>query len=166
MENYRLGVTGSMGCGKSYACSKLVEIGENQGVVFTHLDFDDIRRTKPKPYEVLRERIDHSEGIVLVDWALLVEDNLLNLVNNNVLLVRSDYKTQLGRLVGRDLPELEIKRRIDAQLTNDQKERRILEAQTRDRFGKLLSFDTPQNPSDKQYQILFYQILEEVRKCN
>lgn len=164
--NYRLGVTGSMGCGKTYACNKLVEIGKEEEINFTHFDFDDIRRTRPEPYEFLRERIGHSEGIVLVDWALLVEDNLLSLVNNNVLLVKSDYQTQLKRLLGGDLPGAEVKRRINSQLTNPEKESKVLEAQATSGSGRLFTLDSSQDPSDKHYRDLFYQILEEVRRCN
>jgi dephospho-CoA kinase len=154
MNKYILGVTGSMGCGKSYACNKLVEIGRSQGIEITHIDFDTIRRTEPCPYQATDILLKKSKGLVLLEWALLVEDNLLANVNN-VLLVTSDYATQLKRVLGGNLPDAEVIRRIQAQLSNQEKEKKI-----RQHFEKIYVFDTTNNPGNEQYARLLEQILD------
>ena len=62
---YLLGVTGSIGCGKTYACKILVHNGRKNGLNVTHIDFDDIRRTEIEPYDVVKTQLSESNGLVL-----------------------------------------------------------------------------------------------------
>jgi len=159
IDRYILGVTGSMGCGKSYACNKLVEIGQNKGITVMHIDFDKIRRAEKQPYQALTDILKQSQGLILMEWALLVEDRLLSQVDNNVLLVTSDYKTQLNRLIYGDLPDTEVIRRINSQLSNQEKEKQIRLIQQQSGVGRLYVFDSTHNPKDMHYADLLEQIL-------
>ncbi|MGV8086499.1 MAG: dephospho-CoA kinase [Candidatus Woesearchaeota archaeon] len=162
-EKYLLGVTGSMGCGKSYTCNKLVEIGQSKGIDITHIDFDKIRRTNTQPYHALTEILDQSKGLVLMEWALLIEDKLLSQVNNNILLVTSDYNTQLNRLIGGDLSKEEVIRRINSQLSNREKENKIRTIQEQSKSGRLYILDTTNNPEDNNYELSLEQIIKGMR---
>lgn len=153
-EKYILGVTGSMGCGKSYVCKELVRLSQSMGTNAIHIDFDTIRRNNDLPYDETRKRLSISKGLVLFEWAMLTEDGYLPLVDN-VLLVKCDYETQLKRLIGGDLPEVELRRRIKAQLSNDQKEARIQAT-----GKKLFVLDTNPNLSEETYQNLLEEILQ------
>jgi dephospho-CoA kinase len=155
-EKYILGVTGSIGCGKSYTCRKLVDLGRERDIPISYIDVDTIRRKTP-PRELratLSRRITDEQGLVLFEWALLVEDGLMPLVEG-VLLVECNYETQLKRLIGGDLPGEEVKRRINAQLSNDEKEKIIKQS-----GKKFYIFDSSQNPNDSQYQRLLEEIIK------
>ena len=43
-QRYVLGVTGSMGCGKSYACKKLIDIAKSKSISARYYCVDEIRR--------------------------------------------------------------------------------------------------------------------------
>ena len=43
-QRYVLGVTGSMGCGKSYACERLIEIAKSKSISASYYNVDLIRR--------------------------------------------------------------------------------------------------------------------------
>ncbi|MBT7902886.1 dephospho-CoA kinase [Candidatus Woesearchaeota archaeon] len=218
-SKYVLGVTGSMSCGKSYACDQLEQIAKDSNIQVYKVNFDLMRRdilgTNPK-YESARQSLedvfgpqirksDNSidrtilsqliyydsnamaqygaqlaphlkqyldceltdrSGIILVEWALLVEDQLLDLVNYNVLLVTCTHNAQMNRLKDGDLSQNEIKKRIAAQLTNEQKRSEILlqqkEAQKNGMNGELHLFDTTNDPSTPNYESLFGKILSKV----
>jgi len=148
-----LGVTGSMGCGKSYTCNKIVNLALDRQIDIVYIDFDVIRRKERKPYNFVSTMKKESQ-LVLFEWALLVEDGLLPLVDK-VLLVKCDYETQLNRLIQGDLPQHEILRRINFQLSNNEKEEKIRQS------GKsLFIFDSSDNPDDIKYMNLLEQILK------
>ncbi|MFC1696778.1 dephospho-CoA kinase [Nanoarchaeota archaeon] len=60
--NILLGITGSIGCGKTYTCNLLKEIAENNEMENSYLSIDTIRRnilgTNPKYEEVRLDLID------------------------------------------------------------------------------------------------------------
>jgi dephospho-CoA kinase len=159
IERYVLGVTGIIGSGKSYYCKKLVEIGNARTIITTHIDFDAIRRVEKNPYDKFRELVQNANGLVLAEWALLVEENLLSTVNYNVLLLRISEDKQMKRLIGGDLPVVELERRIRSQLCTDCKEMAIRNIQKASGQGHFYSFDTSHNPDDAQYTRLFDSII-------
>lgn len=168
--NGSIGVTGSMGCGKSYVCEQLLTIASAQGIEMDYVNVDSVRRSVHGNYssyshvveKALRQEVDQKSGLVLVEWAMLVEDGLLPLVDNNVLLVKCSYDKQMGRLLGGDLPPSEIERRINAQLSNDVKEQRVRDAQ-KIGGGQLYVFDTTHNPTQKQYGELLERMVSDLR---
>jgi len=230
IERYLLGVTGSMGCGKTYVCEKLVEEAEHQGLPLSYVNLDTVRReilgTDPDYHDLrtnlaerfgydildtdsftvdssivdsstrenptnsidrrklsdiiyydsnamddfkkmvnpaikdnLEKRISGREGVVLVEWALLVEDDLVDIVDYNVLLVTCSYDEQINRLKGGDLPIKQIYKRIAAQLSGEEKKVRIKEIQAENGVGDLYLFDTTHNPGNNEYKALLIEIL-------
>jgi dephospho-CoA kinase len=150
-----IGVTGSMGCGKSFACKKMVELGKQKNIDISYFDFDDLRRlNNKKSGKNLIEKL--KSDLFLFEWALLVEDEMLDLVDR-VLLITADYETQLNRLRGGDLPDEEVLRRINIQLTNEQKRDAIVNY-GKSRKIEFYSLDTSKNPSDSIYLDLLNKI--------
>jgi dephospho-CoA kinase len=219
---YMLGVTGSMGCGKSYACSELGSQAGQAGIGFTHLDVDTLRRDilgvnpdystlrsglaaglagilptsasildadgscskarlnsviyssqeametfkellRPGLLSYIHGSLQGRTGIAALDWALLVEDDMLALAQYNALLVSCDNKTQMARLRGNDLPEAELQKRLSLQLTNHGKELRIRQAQAQAGRGQLYTFSTSEHPGSEDYVALFEQIALTIR---
>lgn len=103
----------------------------------------------PAISQYLDNYLEDKKGLVLLEWALLVEDNLFPLVDYNVLLVHCSYQTQLDRLKDSDLPKDQIVKRINAQLSNQEKEDQIRAAQQQAKSGDLYLFDTTDNPGDR-----------------
>ena len=210
-QRYVLGVTGSMGCGKSYACEKLMDIAKSKSISASYYNIDLIRRDmlginpdyffvrnqlrenfgkdvqnsdssidslrisdiiyydsqKMKEYksivnpgieDYLKKEIRDVSGIVLVEWAMLVEDGLLAMVDYNAIVVSCDYETQLGRHKGGDLPMGQIKKRICNQLSNTEKSNQIWKMQQEQGLGDLFLFDTSHNPGLEDYLVLFDKI--------
>jgi dephospho-CoA kinase len=208
----RLGITGSMGCGKSYACKSLLEEADRRSITADYINVDRLRQdvlgtnerykslrdslveefgygirkedgsicgrelgqvifynagamesfrqlTFPAIKDCLEEKVKDKKGLVLVEWAMLAEDGLLELVDYNVLLVTCDYETQLERLKGGDLPEDQIIKRINYQLSNDEKREKIEEEQVKTGKGRLITFDTAHNPLPAEYKRLLEEIL-------
>jgi len=208
-----LGVTGSIGCGKTYACNMMQKAG---GGKTSYVSVDELRRrilgtdtryeevraqlvkqfgngiqkadgsicgkelgqiifydtseneayrkiVYPSLTKSIEEAIQERNGLVLVEWACLVEDNLLPLVFGNTLVVTCDSDAQIQRLTGGDLPLNQIKRRIACQLSNTEKIARISEYQKQTGTGQLYVFDTTQNPGQEQYTILLEKIMKALK---
>ena len=65
--------------------------------------------------EILNEikRIkSESEWIILIEWAMLIEDGMLALTDNNIVLFEDDGELQMQRLAYSDLGQDEINKRI------------------------------------------------------
>jgi dephospho-CoA kinase len=213
---YLLGVTGSIGCGKTYACRKLSEEGNSLGIDISEVNLDHIRRdilksnplysklrqklagefgnhimnhnssidrkelgqiifynedamdffqktTFPAIKEQLKSHLASKKGLVLTEWALLIEDGLLPFVNNNVLLVTCNPEKQIGRLSDGDLPMDEIIRRATNQFSNEEKERKIKEIQERTQNGQLYVLDTTSSPTRTTYKLLLEEITSSIK---
>lgn len=226
-----IGVTGSMGCGKTYVCKRLEECASAIGIGLSYVGVDDVRRdilgNNPKYAAVRSELSDllgadlmtpgssidrnalgekifndagsmqafrdcvnpvineylhdisdnqysynqysysqhsysqHSDNqYTLVEWALLVEDGLVQMVDYDILLIACNPAIQLKRLAGGDLPMDQIESRIAYQLSNDEKEYRILGLQEEAGYGRLTKFDTTHNPSQDDYISLLESLLK------
>lgn len=77
----------------------------------------------------IEKELRGKDGLVLIDYALAVEKNLLPLSDYNSLLVECLHSTQLRRLSPGDLPLWQIKARLLSQLSSYEEERRICMAQ-------------------------------------
>jgi len=145
-----IGVTGSIGSGKSYAIEMFKKICKDNKIDATFLDVDSIRRTildqmninreelnkkiyddpkemeeykqfiNPKIEKYLKEQINKKDGIIFVEWALLLEDKLYDIVDI-VFLIYCDRELQIKRLENGDLGKEKIIKRLDLQLTDEQK---------------------------------------------
>jgi dephospho-CoA kinase len=195
-----LGVTGSIGCGKTYACNLLIQSAIKQKINTNYINIDYIRRNilsteenysevRKKLVNIFGENIENKDssisrtkinniifydneamskfktitypyiktevnnqiknGFNLIEWALLVEDEFISLIDKTVLVVTCNYQTQLNRI-----KDKEIQKRINLQLSNQEK---IEELKKQNKI--IYQFDTTNNPSKKSYDNLFEKIM-------
>jgi dephospho-CoA kinase len=214
---YLLGVTGLMGCGKSYTCKKLVSEAKEVGIKLHYIDVDVVGKKEvlgnnplylnyrktlnkklggglmmndgsinreelgkrifynpqamhafkeiiyPATKEYIEQYLSDKQGIVLVEWALMVEDNVLPFVDYNVLIVKCDYETRMKRAKKRDQRTVgQIKKRTNLQLSYEQKEKQIKKIQEEMNKGLLYSFDTTNNPGDVEHKSLLEEMIASI----
>ena len=80
----------------------------------------------------------------VVNGALLVEADFLHLCNNIVIVITADEVVRWRRLQERGLTDEQIRRRLDSQLTTEQKISRINREIFKERFGKCEVIDNSQ----------------------
>ena len=111
-----IGTTGSIGSGKSYALDIFKKICKEKRINAIFLDVDDIRRNilskeniarnqlnqkiyndknamqeykqfiNPKIKKYLNEQISKNDGVIFIEWALLIEDNLYDIVDSIIMI--------------------------------------------------------------------------------
>ena len=171
-----IGITGSIGSGKSYAVEKFKTICEQNKINARFFDVDDIRRdilkqekidrTKlnqkiynnpeemkrykefinPQIKKYLVEKIKDNDCVVFIEWALLVEDGLDNIVDS-IIEVYCKKEIQIKRLENGDLGKEEIIKRMNLQLTNEQKIEKIKQLNK-----EFYIIDTSNNPRIEEYE--------------
>lgn len=171
-----IGITGSIGSGKSYAIKIFEEICKKNKIQATFLNVDDIRRNilkqenidrenlnkeiysdkekmkkykkfiNPKIRKELTEQINRNNGLIFIEWALLIEDSFYDIVDK-IIMIFCQKDIQIKRLKSSDLGREEIVKRINLQLTNEEKLERIRQ------LGKKYNvIDTSNNPSIEEYE--------------
>jgi MoaA/NifB/PqqE/SkfB family radical SAM enzyme/dephospho-CoA kinase len=193
-----IGVTGNIGCGKTFLCMELIKLSNQQNIPITYIDIDTLRRemlSKNLDYLLLRNRIcsklnlrqnidssisiyrlnkkiysdknamiefkkllydeisnyinlrlKNSPKIILLEWALLIDDNLFNWLEGNIILVTCKKQEQINRLKLGDLSILEINKRISLQSSILSKQKKALQ----NNF-ELLKIDMTKNLSPNHY---------------
>lgn len=171
-----IGVTGSIGSGKSYAIEMFKKVCKDNKIEATFLDVDSIRRTildqmnidreelnkkiydnpkemdkykqfiNPKIEKYLKEQIKKKDGIIFVEWALLLEDKLYDIVDV-IFLICCDRELQIKRLENGDLGREKIIKRLDLQLTNEQKIEMLKSINK-----EFYTLNTSNNPKLKEYE--------------
>lgn len=102
-----------------------------------------------KPMLILvRKALHGKKGVVLLNGALLVENNYLDYCNNKVIVVDVDKKTQIKRIMARGLTSKQAEKRIDAQKNADEKIELISEKNEKDDFGCYWRFNTSKESND------------------
>lgn len=149
-----IGVTGSIGSGKSYAIEMFKSICKKNKIQATFLDVDEIRRKilekeninreelnkkiynnpkemenykqfiNPKIKQYLIKQINNAKGFIFIEWALLIEDGFYDIVDS-IIMIYCEKEIQVKRLGNSDLRKEEIIKRINLQLTNKQKLEKI-----------------------------------------
>lgn len=136
----RIGISGRMGAGKSTFCRKIRAAGKELGQSIVWIEADKVRRSLAASgaevdlREALRQEVVKHTGIVLLEWAMLVEDEMLALVDYNVCDLSCPRQTLLTRLAGGDLEMEEVKARLGRQLDDETRKTEIKLAQRA--FGK------------------------------
>lgn len=173
-----IGITGSIGSGKSYAIENFKKICENRNIKAIFIDVDDVRRNilaeenidriklnekiyndnkemeeykkfiNPKIKNYLLKQIEQNDGFIFIEWALLIEDELYNIVDS-IIMICCDKEIQIKRLENGDLGKAEIIKRMNLQLTNEQKIEKIKQLNK-----EYYIIDTSNNPNIEQYEII------------
>ena len=113
-----------------------------------HVDF--LNEIFKKPVMVLlRQELRGKKGIVLLNAALLVESDMLNLCNNHVVLVNAETSVRHKRLEQhRGINASNAESRIKHMKSNQDKENHIIEAMENSHFGNLVKFDNTASSSE------------------
>lgn len=208
-----IGITGSIGMGKSYVTQQLIEHFSKQMQVL-HVDLDAIAhelytRTEPVYIDfqntvkdafgltvgdsaemrkklgnivfndeaalaklnnlarqplltLMRQKMYGFQGLILLNGALLVEANFLPLCNNNVVVVNTGITEQIENLKNRGLTIQQIQRRINCQLTNNQKINIINDAILNNRYGTLIPYSNSKNNKPEVFESLTRLVSEIV----
>ena len=171
-----IGITGSIGSGKSYAVKYFKTICKQNMINASFFDVDDIRRNildkeninrvelnkkiynnidemirykdfiNPKIKEYLTNQINNIDGFIFIEWALLIEDSLYDLVDS-IIMIYCEEEIQIKRLENGDLGKEEVKKRINLQLTNEQKIERIKQLKK-----EFFIIDTSNKPKIQEYE--------------
>lgn len=173
-----IGITGSIGSGKSYARNQFEEITKEKNINARFIDVDEIRRKllkdekidtiqlnqiiyhneeemkrykqfiNPKIKSHLKRQIEQSNGIIFIEWALLLEDELSDIVDS-IIMIDCKPNIQMKRLERGELKKEEIIKRMNLQFSNKQKIEKIR------KLGKeFFVLDTSDNPKKEKYQEL------------
>lgn len=97
---------------------------------------------------LLRKQLKNKQGVVLIDSALLLDVDLLDLVNNRCILCVADESIQKQRMVERGYSDEHIDARLQSQFSNPEKLRGIEAAINTKGFGQLWRVDTNQTIPD------------------
>jgi pantetheine-phosphate adenylyltransferase/dephospho-CoA kinase len=89
-----------------------------------------------------------KKGLILLNGALLVESNLLDLCNNNVILTHCSKEEHIKRLEKRGYDQEKIDRRIKSQCNFLVKRDRVRDKILTDGFGELCTIDTTNGVTD------------------
>ena len=173
-----IGITGSIGSGKSYAIDIFKKICKERKINAIFLDVDDIRRSilekekidreqlnkkiynsrkameeyknviNPKIKKYINEKINKSNGVIFIEWALLLEDNLYDIVDS-IIMVYCKEEIQIKRLENGDLGKETVMKRIKIQLTNEEKIDKIKQLKK-----EFFVIDTSNNPKENEYEEL------------
>ncbi len=83
----------------------------------------------------LRSAMAGIRGLVIINTALMVEADMLQLCNNNVIVVSAAPDVRMQRLRARGLSEAQIQRRLAGQFTTEEKVARIRQRIESQRWG-------------------------------
>jgi len=106
-----------------------------------HVDF--LNKIFQTPVMVLlRHELRGKKGILLINSAILVESNLLNLCNNHVIIVEAEKSVRHERLEKfRNIDAVTAENRIKHMKSNSAKQSMIKQAITDSHFGKIVKFE-------------------------
>ena len=149
-----IGITGSIGSGKSYAVNMFKNICKKNKVDAVFINVDDVRRNilkqenidrddlnrkiynnekemekykqfiNPKIREYLIKQINVNNCFIFIEWALLIEDEFEDIVDS-IIMIDCKREIQIERLEKGDLGKEEVIKRINLQLTNNEKKEKI-----------------------------------------
>ena len=115
---------------------------------------------RPLILSSVRQKMLGFQGLILMNGALLVEANFLPLCNNNVIVVNTDSNEQFQNLKDRGLTDIQIQRRINSQLDNNQKLQKIREEISKHRYGTCIPYSNSKTNSPYYFVTLTRQVSE------
>jgi pantetheine-phosphate adenylyltransferase len=107
--------------------------------------YNDITK-EPIVFEARRQMLNKT-GLFFLNSALLVEGELTPICNNNVILIHAPEELKISRLKKRGYSEIELKGRMNSQLSHDQKEKKLCSL-TKDNWGTILIIHNDQHVND------------------
>jgi len=127
-----------------------------------HLEF--LNEVFKEPVKVLlRKELNNKQGIILINSAILIESNLLDLCNNHVILVNADDEIRHKRLLEkRFIDPLVAEERIKHTHSYEAKKMVINKEILKSNFGKLFKIDNNEktDSEDNNIQNLYEQLVE------
>lgn len=106
----------------------------------------ELNQIMAKPLMIqLRKSLQGKQGVILLESALLAENNLLSLCNNRVLLLQADENEMQSRLSGRGYSKDNAKQRTGAQFDWHKKQKSINGQIESSGFGQLWEIDSGVN---------------------
>jgi len=100
--------------------------------------------------DLIAQAVRKSDGIIALEWPMLMEDGFLPLINSKILLLTCDQRTQRARLLMPDISMEQLKKRIVRQSINNE---------IKGQAGEVLVFDTSHNPGEAEYKSIFAQLI-------
>jgi len=110
----------------------------------------------------IRDELFNKKGLIFLNTALLVEQDMLPFCNNNVLIVSVDKKTQGKRLKRRNLTDQQIESRINSQHPTQTKKEKIQEAIEIHNQGFLAEIKSRDDLTDKERMNCLIEIMNKV----
>jgi pantetheine-phosphate adenylyltransferase len=110
----------------------------------------------------LRKELKGKKGVIFLNAALLAESHMLDLVNNNLILVKNDEATQSQHLRDRGFHSEQIKRRLQSQYNFQGKKRHIQAAIRESGQGKIWFLENDETLSSAQQANALKKILSSI----
>lgn len=127
---------------------------------FHHVEF--LNKIFEEPVKVLlRQELREKKGIILINSAILIESNLLNLCNNHIVLVDADREVRHERLLKyRNIDPAHAEKRIKHMKSTQSKFNTVKKEIERTHFGQIVKFNN--TASEEQDFIELYNQLKQI----
>lgn len=113
---------------------------------------------------LLRQAIRGKKGIILINSALLVESQMLNICNNHVIIVNAETSVRHSRLSKfRKIDPVIAENRIKHMKSNEEKEKEILQVSKTINFGNIIQYDNTHS-NRQEIEDLYYTLRKEYYK--
>lgn len=101
--------------------------------------------TEPHVYRLLREAMAGEDGLILIEWARLVEDGMTRLVNNDAIIVTSP--NQAAQIQGRGTDPALAQTLMANQMTTEERIKGLRDRYNRDDCGSVIVYDNITTPA-------------------
>ncbi|MFC1696850.1 dephospho-CoA kinase [Nanoarchaeota archaeon] len=135
--------------GSKYYQNDVVDKFKMRELVFDRVNRSSLLNILEKPtLKTLQQEVYNHKGIVLVDVAYLVENELMDYVNNNVILAQCSEHVRQQRINNRDKKNDDVRfQNSDAQYPLGKKKSKIMFKIQNDKYGTLYNVNTEKNES-------------------